>query len=336
MTFDDFTQETLDQINQSLSSRFNWITNIEEPMTCSTGEYGRESPIHFDFSEQLITTLIVVVWANLLSGILLKWLDTFKRRIIRKAEVEKALEELGLWINIVLQHDGDVKTKHTNAVVDEIKNRLEIFTNEDDKERQSLLDDCLRALQMRLRYHGWPTDNIALSDAKNVLDIILRKVIRNLSTEHAAPGLTHIKTYSDGDRIFIGHGRAPYWKELKEFITDRLGLPWEEFNRESAAGFTTKERLEQMLDNAIFAFLILGAEDEDHDGTLHARLNVIHELGLFQGRLGFEKAIILLEDGCAEFSNIHGLTQIRFPKGNLRFAFEEIRMVLEREGVLSP
>jgi hypothetical protein len=35
-----------------------------------------------------------------------------------------------------------------------------------------------------------------------------------------------------------------------------------------------------------------------------------HEVGLFQGRLGFEKAIVLLEDGCEEFSNIKGLVQM--------------------------
>jgi predicted nucleotide-binding protein len=63
-------------------------------------------------------------------------------------------------------------------------------------------------------------------------------------------------------------------------------------------------------------------------------MNVIHEVGLFQGRLGIERAIVLLEDGCAEFSNIHGLGQIRFPTGNITSVFEEIRCTLEREGLL--
>lgn len=89
-----------------------------------------------------------------------------------------------------------------------------------------------------------------------------------------------------------------------------------------------------MLDNAAFAFLVMTAEDEHIDQTLHARENVIHEIGLFQGRLGFRKAIILLEEGCREFSNITGLTQIRFPKGNIKAQFEEIRRVLERERVV--
>jgi len=72
-----------------------------------------------------------------------------------------------------------------------------------------------------------------------------------------------------------------------------------------------------MLESAAFAFLIMTREDEHADGSLHARLNVVHEAGLFQGRLGFKRAIILLEDGCEEFSNIYGLGQIRFPIGNI-------------------
>ena len=38
------------------------------------------------------------------------------------------------------------------------------------------------------------------------------------------------------------------------------------------------------------------AEDEHLDGTKHARENVVHEAGLFQGRLGFERAIIVMEE----------------------------------------
>ena len=137
-----------------------------------------------------------------------------------------------------------------------------------------------------------------------------------------------------GNRIFIGHGRSPAWRELKDFLEDRLHLKWEEFNRVPAAGVWTGNRLSSMLDNASMAFLICTAEDEYADSTQHARENVIHEAGLFQGRLGFERAIILLEDSCSEFSNIHGLGQIRFPKGNISAKFEEIRDVLEREGII--
>ena len=136
-----------------------------------------------------------------------------------------------------------------------------------------------------------------------------------------------------GQRIFLGHGRSPVWRELKDFLKDRLCLPWEEFNRESVAGIPTTERLVQMLDSACFAFLIMTAEDEHADSTLHARENVIHEVGLFQGKLGLRKAIILVEDGCTTFSNIYGLTYIGFPRNRIAASFEEIRRVLEREGI---
>ena len=135
-------------------------------------------------------------------------------------------------------------------------------------------------------------------------------------------------------RVCIGHGRSPLWRELKDFLVERVHLTVDEFNRVSTAGLSTTERLAEMLETAAFAFLIMTGEDEQMDGKLHARLNVVHELGLFQGRLGFRKAIILLEEGCEEFSNIHGLGEIRFPSGNITAQFEAIRRLLEDRKVI--
>ncbi|MCI4031467.1 TIR domain-containing protein [Dickeya dianthicola] len=137
-----------------------------------------------------------------------------------------------------------------------------------------------------------------------------------------------------GVNIFIGHGRSHMWRELKDFVQEKLRLPYDEFNRVPVAGVTNITRLAQMLDQACMAFLIMTAEDELMDGNKQARMNVIHEVGLFQGRLGFERAIVLLEDGCEEFTNINGLGQIRFPKGNISAVFQDIREVLERENIL--
>lgn len=137
-----------------------------------------------------------------------------------------------------------------------------------------------------------------------------------------------------GTNVFIGHGRSHIWRDLKDFIQDRLNLPWDEFNRVPIAGITNISRLSEMLDASAVAFIVMTAEDEMVDGTLQARMNVVHEAGLFQGRLGFTKAILLFEDGCQEFSNIQGLGQIRFPRNNISAIFEEIRRVLEREGLI--
>jgi predicted nucleotide-binding protein len=171
------------------------------------------------------------------------------------------------------------------------------------------------------------------------LEVALDKLEKatRLSAAHVArleerqqPAMTTKK----GTTICIGHGRSPLWRELKEFLLERLHVEVNEFNSIPTAGISTTERLGEMLDAATFAFLIMTGEDEQADGKLHARLNVVHEAGLFQGRLGFRKAIILLEEGCEDFSNVHGLGHIPFPMGNIRAQFEEIRRVLERERVI--
>ena len=139
---------------------------------------------------------------------------------------------------------------------------------------------------------------------------------------------------NENKKYFIGHGGSLEWLKLKDFLEKTLKLPHEEFNRISQAGKITSIRLKEMLESCCMAFLIMTGEDEHTDGTLHARENVIHEIGLFQAQLGYERAIILLEEGCKIFSNIQGITYIPFPKGDIRAAFEDIRDVLERESIL--
>lgn len=139
---------------------------------------------------------------------------------------------------------------------------------------------------------------------------------------------------NENKKIFIGHGRLSEWLKLKDFLEKTLELPTDEFNHISQAGKITGIRLKEMLESCCMAFLIMTGEDEHIDGTLHARENVIHEIGLFQAQLGYERAIILREDGCEIFSNIQGITHIPFPKGNIEAAFEKIRGVLKRERII--
>lgn len=162
------------------------------------------------------------------------------------------------------------------------------------------------------------------------LAAVCERLGRHLEGEGSMEGQSLVQL---GQKVFIGHGGASMeYLRLGVWLTDR-GLEWEVFDRVPTAGLSTKERLLEMLDNAQFAFLFLTPEDEDAEGKMNARANVIHEVGLFQGRLGWTKAIVLLESGCEEFSNIKGIGQIRYPRGNIRAAFDEIRQVLEREGV---
>jgi len=102
-----------------------------------------------------------------------------------------------------------------------------------------------------------------------------------------------------------------------------------------SAGVTTVERLTQMLESACFAILVMTAEDWERGGKRKARQNVVHEIGLFQGRLGFPRAIILKEKGAEEFSNINGLTYISFKKAKIEETFVEIDRALVRERIIT-
>lgn len=86
-----------------------------------------------------------------------------------------------------------------------------------------------------------------------------------------------------------------------------------------------------MLNASSFALPVLTGENQKTDGEWHARQNVVHELGLFQGRLGFTRAIALLENGVKEFSNILGVNQTRFSTGNIRETFGDVVATICRE-----
>ena len=132
-------------------------------------------------------------------------------------------------------------------------------------------------------------------------------------------------------KVFIGHGHDPQWRDLKDHLHDQHGLDVVAYEIGPRAGLSVKDVLEGMLNASSFALLVLTGEDQNIDGEWHARQNVIHELGLFQGKIGFTRAIALLEDGVQEFSNILGVNQIRFSKGNIRETFGDVLATIRRE-----
>jgi Predicted nucleotide-binding protein containing TIR-like domain len=132
-------------------------------------------------------------------------------------------------------------------------------------------------------------------------------------------------------KIFIGHGNSAVWHELKDHLTDKHDLDVVAYEVGARAGHTIRDILEDMLTASSIAFLVLTGENRDAAGLLHARENVIHETGLFQGRLGFSRAVVLLEEGTVEFSNIHGIDQLRFAKGNVKEVFGDVLAVIRRE-----
>lgn len=132
-------------------------------------------------------------------------------------------------------------------------------------------------------------------------------------------------------KIFIGHGSSLQWRDLKDHLHEQHGYEIIAYETGSRAGHTIRDVISEMLEKSSFAILVMTGEEHMEDGTITARQNVIHEIGLFQGKLGFTKAIVLKEEGTEEFSNIHGVNQIRYSKGNIKETFGDVLAVLNRE-----
>jgi hypothetical protein len=132
-------------------------------------------------------------------------------------------------------------------------------------------------------------------------------------------------------RVFIGHGHDPQWKDLKDHLREKHGFGVQAYETGPRAGATVKEVLEELSSKSSFACLVMTGEDSDELGEMHARENVIHELGFFQGRLGFRRALALIEEGVKEFSNIEGVAQLRFSKGNIQEIFGDVVAAIRKE-----
>lgn len=153
---------------------------------------------------------------------------------------------------------------------------------------------------------------------------------RNLSTSRLQP-LPTTTAQPTPPTVFIGHGRSSLWRDLKDHLQDKHSITIEAYETGARAGHTIRDVLDEMASKSTFAILVLTAEDEQSNGAVRARQNVIHEAGLFQGRLGFSRAIMLIEEGVEDFSNAQGIQHIQFQKGNIKETFGEVLATLHRE-----
>jgi predicted nucleotide-binding protein len=187
---------------------------------------------------------------------------------------------------------------------------------------------------MRMPVHGSYLLTVASTQASFAICEELAVILDRYSAHVLRRKLMTTTPTSNPTRIFIGHGHSPAWRDLKDFICDRLHLKHEEFERVPGGGLTVTKRLEDMIDNSCFAFIVMTAEDDMGGDRMRARQNVVHEAGLFQGKLGFSKAVLLVEEGVEQFSNSQGLVYVKFEKGKIRAVFDDVRAILEREGII--
>lgn len=163
--------------------------------------------------------------------------------------------------------------------------------------------------------------------------------INNLNKEQLSSQIAELKPKSKkiskgGGKIFIGHGRSQLWARVQLFLQEDSRLETLTFESESRTSESIVCILEGFLNDASFAILIMTAEDETSEGKIRARQNVIHEAGLFQGRLGFDKVVILKQAETEEFSNIAGLQYIPFAGDNIEQCFYELQRKLRKSGMI--
>lgn len=136
---------------------------------------------------------------------------------------------------------------------------------------------------------------------------------------------------SNSPVVFIGHGLNLSWRDLKDHLQDKHGIIVEAYESGARAGHVIRDILDDMIECSSFAILVLTGEDEQADGNIRARQNVIHEAGLFQGRLGFSRAIVLIEKGVEKFSNLDGIQYIEFSKNSIKETFGDVIATIKRE-----
>jgi predicted nucleotide-binding protein len=129
--------------------------------------------------------------------------------------------------------------------------------------------------------------------------------------------------------IFLSHGRSDLWKDVERFINKKLEYDTVVLKEQTSRGRTIIEKLEQETEDCDYAIIIMTAEDEQKDGEVRARQNVIHEIGFCQGALGRENVLVLKQKGVEAFTNIAGIVYEEFEGDNIKSTFERIRQELE-------
>lgn len=129
-------------------------------------------------------------------------------------------------------------------------------------------------------------------------------------------------------RIFITHGRSGDWREVRDYVQREIGIEILELAQEPFQGRTILQKLDDESSKCGYAVIVMTGDDRLGD-EVRARENVIHEIGFFQGRYGFDRVCLLYEEGVNIPSNMHGLGYVHFPRGVVKAGFADLRKEIE-------
>lgn len=154
----------------------------------------------------------------------------------------------------------------------------------------------------------------------------IEEVLRAAASPWVSPAATSV--VPQPFTVFVGHGNDDQWRDLRDDLRYHHGFEVEAFEAAPRSGNTIKDVLEGMAAASSVAVLVLTKSNEMADGTWQGRQNVIHEIGYFQGRLGWNRAIIVVENGVVLPSNFDGTQQVRFPPGVIKAASGDVVAIL--------
>jgi len=187
-----------------------------------------------------------------------------------------------------------------------------------------------QSINLNIRYHLHNTYVTVEGDDRYIILRVKNFIEENIDL-YALPKPKEMPLIENKPVVFIGHGGSGDWRDLKDHLTDQHGIEVVAYETGARAGHTIRDILDEMMIKSSFAVLVMTAADEQADGSMSARPNVIHEVGLFQGKLGFNKAIVALEKGTNLFSNLDGIQQLRFSSNNIKEIFGDVLATIKRE-----
>jgi hypothetical protein len=129
------------------------------------------------------------------------------------------------------------------------------------------------------------------------------------------------------------HDGNPQWQAVREFSERKCGLPTYELSSVTVAEHDLAELMREHLAQCSFAICLLSATGRASAGHSRVDQKIVHQAGILQGRYGFGRVAMLVEEGCEMFSNIAGLIRLDFPPGRVDSTFLELERVLQREGL---
>ncbi|HTU20756.1 MAG TPA: PfkB family carbohydrate kinase [Gemmataceae bacterium] len=139
---------------------------------------------------------------------------------------------------------------------------------------------------------------------------------------------------SERNSVYIGFGQDPLGNQVEEYLRRTHGLDVKRCALKPRAGRQHVDDLSDCLDCCTFAVLVPDPEGEAEDDKPWTRDRVLREAGLFQGRLGLHRVVLMLPEGVKKLANVEGLQSIDVPKDRLYRALKQLEVLLKRDGII--